>query len=216
MVHPQLKDHAWLRQQYESAGLSTVQIAESLGVSPQSVQYQLRRAGVKMRGRWSGRWKPKACAACGEEFVPSGPAAKFCSETCQFGVAECRGCGSEYLKRPRGGGMSQEFCSRRCWYAHKSDDDGTRRIGHWGYVLVKVPAGTPGVEGDRRWMKEHRWVMQESLGRPLDPSETVHHINGDKTDNRLENLQLRQGRHGKGARFVCNDCGSHNVAAVSL
>jgi hypothetical protein len=65
-------------------------------------------------------------------------------------------------------------------------------------------------------MKEHRWVMQESLGRPLDPSETVHHINGDKTDNRLENLQLRQGRHGKGARFVCNDCGSHNVAAVSL
>ena len=38
----------------------------------------------------------------------------------------------------------------------------------------------------------------------------------DRTDNRLENLQLRQGRHGKGVVMRCDCCGSHKVSAVQL
>ena len=60
--------------------------------------------------------------------------------------------------------------------------------------------GYVGIWDGQKYINEHRQVMEQRLGRPLTNAETVHHMNGNRQDNRDENLELWTKRHPKGQR----------------
>lgn len=93
---------------------------------------------------------------------------------------------------------------------------GIIKVGDYRAVLVDEDDPMAAMRQVGGYVLEHRLVLARHLGRPLTSKETVHHINGDKHDNRMENLELRHGRHGKHQTFRCHDCGSVNVGPISL
>jgi len=71
----------------------------------------------------------------------------------------------------------------------------TKNSGGYNMIMVYDNPKSGG-----RYVPEHRIVMENLIGRPLEPNETVHHKNGIKTDNRPNNLELWCKQHGPGQR----------------
>jgi HNH endonuclease len=58
-----------------------------------------------------------------------------------------------------------------------------------GYKIISV---------NGKSKRQHRHIMEQHLGRSLYENETVHHKNGVRTDNRIENLEIKVGAHTQG------------------
>lgn len=79
------------------------------------------------------------------------------------------------------------FCNRICCDKYRH----TGHINAHGYRVFNIN-GTN--------IPEHRMIMAKHLGRDLLTHETVHHMNGNRSDNRIENLELWSSRQPKGRR----------------
>lgn len=126
------------------------------------------------------------CEVCGEQSwaKPSEAATKrFCSHACLVksqerqveGVCALPSCGKGYT---RAASQVGSYCSRECYLAHRPelaqgwiDADGYRRLSQGGNASS---------------VYEHRVFAAQMLGRPLLPTEEVHHVNGNRADNRTD------------------------------
>jgi hypothetical protein len=78
----------------------------------------------------------------------------------------------------------------------KKDGKYQRQAGNPSYGWVHNQANARYICINGKEVLEHRYVMEQHMGRPLQEDEVVHHINKDRLDNRIENLQLMQrGEH---------------------
>lgn len=103
-------------------------------------------------------------------------------------------------------------------YVHPRVRPDWRYVTPDGYVDVSIPDDHPFAGKMMRRngsISEHRLVMANALGRPLESFEYVRHRNGDRSDNRIENLQFVLSQP-KGAAPRCRECSSMDVEWVDV
>lgn len=153
----------------------------------------------------------------------------FCSQACFFyaeakrypeGDCVCKACGVEFRTNPayvrRTPGRNR-FCSVPCFTEYIGRIRPSDNLDSHGYRPMRGSVG--------RRLREHRYIMEQHLGRRLDRKEHVHHVDGDKTNNSLSNLQvLSESDHHKlhgrplaqgSVRSTCMICGSKKILSYS-
>jgi hypothetical protein len=188
---------------YQS-GIKLTDLAKQYGTNHITIRNYLKRRDVKMRQPGVSQfWTDERKAEAMRRYLAGESQQQIADD---FGCHQTGVCNA---LRGQGVAMRRAPAPRR---------KGGRTVDHQGYIRVLPPDEDlhlvkPHANG---YVLEHRLVMARKLGRPLRKDESVHHINGDRADNREENLQLRKGKHGNGVRAVCLDCGSHNIGHEKL
>jgi len=112
-------------------------------------------------------------------------------------------CNTHYLRQRKYGTPGEAAPRRR--------KNGEGHIGN-GYLTVHSPGHPNARQGGR--IQQHRLVMSQILDRPLLSTEEVHHRNGDRLDNRPENLELWSTSQPYGQRVADKLKWAHEIIAL--
>jgi hypothetical protein len=102
----------------------------------------------------------------------------------------CAECGNVFLQRK----PKQAYCSVPC--ARKKNGGHNRKPETWWTNAKGYIEGRVWINGSQVRVKQHRWIMEKSIGRPLRSTEDIHHLDGNKSNNLLSNLEIiEHGQH---------------------
>lgn len=157
-------------------------LAARLGTSPQTLRRRLIESGVTIRplGR-PGKPLPGKQRVSDQQILDLADGTRSCQE-----IGDALGIGDESVRKrlvrlgvPRLPGKAR-MEHNHFWAGGRSTDR--------GYILVKAPEHPHATAAG--YVREHRLVMEQMLGRYLEPGEVVDHIDGRVTNNHPSNLRL--------------------------
>lgn len=147
----------------------------------------------RLKRNWNSKTLSKECLNCKKEFKTYKSQDNiFCSNKCHYALTKkkswlkykqtCLVCSKEFIPpRMAEGGT---YCSRKCRGKHVTKD----RIERKGYWYIRLPEHPD--SSKQGYIAEHRVIMEKIIGRRLQKHEDVHHIDHNKKNNTVRNLEV--------------------------